>query len=93
VQRLAEEQAALRRVATLVAEGAAPTEVFDAVIAEVAQLLGSAQIALIRAEGSDEITILAYRGQALCSSEPECACRSTAKASPLASCGRGARRD
>ena len=35
VERLAEEQAALRRVATLVAEGASPTAVFDAVAAEM----------------------------------------------------------
>ena len=33
VARLADEQAALRRVATLVAEGAAPEAVFDAVAA------------------------------------------------------------
>ena len=46
LSRLVEEQAALRRVATLVAEGAAPTEVFDAVIAEVGQLLGAAQTGL-----------------------------------------------
>ena len=39
--RLAEEQAALRRVATLVARGASPAEVFEAVAAEVARLLGS----------------------------------------------------
>src|SRR6185503_5231845 len=38
VTRLAEEQAALGRVATLVAEGASPAEVFEAVSAEVAQL-------------------------------------------------------
>ena len=37
--RLAEEQAALRRVATLVAAGAPPAEVFDAVSAEVAALI------------------------------------------------------
>ena len=36
--RLAEEQAALRRVATLVARGAAPEEVFAAVAEEVGQL-------------------------------------------------------
>jgi PAS domain S-box-containing protein len=63
VHRLAEEQAALRRVATLVAEGAAPTDVFDAVVAEVAQLFGAAQVGLMRFEGSDEITIIAHRGQ------------------------------
>ena len=37
--RLAEEQAALRRVATLVARGTPPAEVFAAVSAEVAQLV------------------------------------------------------
>jgi hypothetical protein len=37
---LADEHAALRRVATLVAFGAAPEEVFAAVIEEVWQLLG-----------------------------------------------------
>jgi GAF domain-containing protein len=62
-RELAEEQAALRRVATLVAEGAAPTEVFDAVIAEVGQLLGAAQIGLARYENEHEISVLAIRGQ------------------------------
>jgi signal transduction histidine kinase len=60
---LAEEQAALRRVATLVAEGAASTEVFDAVIAEVGQLLGAAQVGLSRYENEHEISVLAIRGQ------------------------------
>ncbi|HYY32194.1 MAG TPA: GAF domain-containing protein, partial [Gaiellaceae bacterium] len=60
---LVEEQAALRRVATLVAEGAAPTEVFDAVIAEVGQLLGAAQTGLARYENEHEISVLAIRGQ------------------------------
>ena len=36
VHRLADEQAALRRVATLVARGVAPMEVFAAVVEEVA---------------------------------------------------------
>ena len=53
----------MRRVATLVAEGAAPTEVFDAVIAEVGQLLGAAQIGLARYENEHEISVLAIRGQ------------------------------
>ena len=53
----------MRRVATLVAEGAAPTEVFDAVIAEVGQLLGAAQIGLSRYENEHEISVLAIRGQ------------------------------
>jgi signal transduction histidine kinase len=62
VRRLADEQAALRRVATLVAEGAAPTRVFDAVTTEVAELLAAAQVALVRFESRDEISILAQRG-------------------------------
>ena len=40
-ERLAEEQEALRRVATLVARGASPATVFEAVAAEVATILGS----------------------------------------------------
>ena len=63
LSRLVEEQAALRRVATLVAEGAAPTAVFDAVIAEVGQLLGAAQTGLARYEDEHEISVLAIRGQ------------------------------
>jgi GAF domain-containing protein len=63
VQRLADEQAALRRVATLVAEGAARSAVFEAVIVEVAQLLGATQVGLMRSEGPQEISILAQRGQ------------------------------
>jgi uncharacterized protein YoaH (UPF0181 family) len=38
-ERLAEEQAALRRVATLVAQAASSTEVFSAVAQEVAEVL------------------------------------------------------
>jgi PAS domain S-box-containing protein len=63
LSKLVEEQAALRRVATLVAEGAAPTEVFDAVVAEVGQLLGAAQTGLARYENEHEISVLAIRGQ------------------------------
>jgi signal transduction histidine kinase len=62
LRRLADEQAALRRVATLVAEAAAPTDVFDAVVEEVVQLLGSTQVGMMRAEDSAEITIVAQRG-------------------------------
>ena len=46
----AEEQAALRRVATLVARGAPPEEVFAAVTAEVGQVLGVDYTALSRYE-------------------------------------------
>ena len=48
--RLAEEQAALRRVATLVAAGGPPADLFEAVCAEVAQLVGAEAAALARFE-------------------------------------------
>ena len=41
LRELADEQAALRRVAALVAEGAGPSEVFSAVADELAQLIGA----------------------------------------------------
>jgi signal transduction histidine kinase len=61
-QRLVDEQTALRRVATLVAEGAAPSVVFDAVIAEVAELMGADSIAMAHFESGPEITVMAHRG-------------------------------
>jgi PAS domain S-box-containing protein len=60
--RLAEEQAALRRVATLVAQGASPTAVFEAVAAEMEGLLDADQAALGRYEPGDEVTLVAHRG-------------------------------
>ena len=54
--RLAEEQAALRRVATLVAAGAQPAEVFEAVSAEVAALIGADGSALTRYEADGTVT-------------------------------------
>ena len=62
VERLADEQAALRRVATLVAEGASPSSVLDAVAAEMEALLEADQVALNRFEAGDEIVVLAHRG-------------------------------
>jgi uncharacterized protein YoaH (UPF0181 family) len=48
LDELAEQQAALRRVATLVAGGASSTEVFAAVAEEVAQVLHLANAAVCR---------------------------------------------
>jgi PAS domain S-box-containing protein len=61
-ERLAEEQAALRRVATLVAQGASPSSVLDAVVAEMKALLVADQVALNRFEPGDAIVVLAHRG-------------------------------
>jgi len=50
VARLAEEQAALRRVATLVARAASPAAVFEAVATETAEVLASETVSLLRYE-------------------------------------------
>jgi signal transduction histidine kinase len=56
--RLADEQAALRRVATLVAHGATPTNVFEAVAAEVGGLIPADAAGLGRYE-TDGVTAVA----------------------------------
>ena len=56
---LAEEQAALRRVATLVAREASPTEVFSAVTEELGRLLGADIASLLRLEPGNTATVLA----------------------------------
>ncbi|HET8872474.1 MAG TPA: GAF domain-containing protein [Gaiellaceae bacterium] len=56
--RLAKEQAALRRVATLVASGAQPAEVFDELTAEVGRLVGVDAAVLIRYESEEEFTVV-----------------------------------
>jgi GAF domain-containing protein len=61
-ERLTNEQAALRRVATLVAETAPPSAVFDAVVAEMERLLRALAVTLIRYEPANEVTFLAHRG-------------------------------
>ena len=53
-----EEQAALRRVATLVAQGASPTETFSAVAAEVGQLFGGDVAAVLRYAPDREATLV-----------------------------------
>jgi sugar diacid utilization regulator len=66
-RELAAEQAALRRLATLVARGAEPSQVFDAVINEMCQCVSAQTAGLWRYETSGEITLLAvdYRSHAL----------------------------
>jgi signal transduction histidine kinase len=55
---LAEQQAALRRVATLVAQGVSPPEVFAAVANETARCLDASNVGVMRVDG-DTLTILA----------------------------------
>jgi PAS domain S-box-containing protein len=56
-RRAREEQAALRRVATLVARGVAPAEVFDAVVAEMRLILGAENTRLMRYERSYAVVL------------------------------------
>jgi PucR C-terminal helix-turn-helix domain/GAF domain/GGDEF-like domain len=58
-RRLAEEQAALRRLSALVARGAEPSEVFDAVVKEMRRCLGAERAGLWRYEPTGEITLIA----------------------------------
>jgi signal transduction histidine kinase len=57
--RLADEQAALRRVATLVARGPAPAELFAAVTGEAGRLLGAHLAGMARYESDHTVTVLA----------------------------------
>jgi hypothetical protein len=56
---LADEQAALRRVATLVAEGATPAVLFAAVLAEVAQVLAVSSGRMLRYEPDRSCVVIA----------------------------------
>jgi PAS domain S-box-containing protein len=60
---LADEQAALRRVATLVARGASPSEVFSAVAAELARVLAVQHASVWRYEPDGAATLLAASGE------------------------------
>jgi signal transduction histidine kinase len=56
---LANQQAALRRVATLVARSAQPEVVFAATVDELAQSVGADHVTLVRFEGEDTCVVLA----------------------------------
>jgi hypothetical protein len=57
--KLAEEKAALRRVATLVARGVSQDELFAAVIEEVGWLVSADPTSLLRFEADDTVTLVA----------------------------------
>ena len=57
--RVAEEQTALRRVATLVARGVSQDEIFAAVSQEIGWLVGADPASLMRFEPDDAITLVA----------------------------------
>ena len=59
VARLADEQSALRRVATMVAQGASPRELVEAVTEEVGRLLPVGSATMGRYEPDDSVTTVA----------------------------------
>jgi GAF domain-containing protein len=61
-RELASEQAALRRVATLVAQGASPDELFSAVAREVAGIIDIPAVGIHRYEADGTFTILGIVG-------------------------------
>jgi signal transduction histidine kinase len=61
--RLAEEQAALRRVATLVARGASPAAVFEVVATEAAGVLDTDRMTVARYEPDGTATVVADRSK------------------------------
>jgi signal transduction histidine kinase len=63
LRRLVAEQAAVRRVATLVARGVSPSEVFDGVCGEVARLLNAPVTRLLRYEPDGTATVVARWGE------------------------------
>src|SRR5262249_12939218 len=60
--RLAEEQAALRRVATLVAQAVAPDEIFAGVAVEVGTILGLPCVEVVRYDGDGTATVVGSFG-------------------------------
>jgi signal transduction histidine kinase len=63
--RLADEQATLRRMATLVAQGVRPDEIFSAVSEEVGRLLGSDTAAVVRFEHDPPAIVVVGVGQSI----------------------------
>ena len=60
LRTLADEQEALRRVATLVADEAAPDVIFASVAEEIARILMADRCAIGRFEADDSMTVIAY---------------------------------
>jgi GAF domain-containing protein len=58
LRRVAAEQEALRRVAILVARGAARAEVFEALVTEVGLLTSATDAALVRLHGDETVTMI-----------------------------------
>ena len=71
-RRLVAEQAAVRRVGTLVARGVEPSEVVGAVAEEMRRCVGAFTAGLWRFETSDEITLVAAACPSCCACQVAC---------------------
>ncbi|WP_433214774.1 hypothetical protein [Microtetraspora malaysiensis] len=60
LHRVAEEQAALRRVATLVARGVSPMEIFDAVAGEMGLQLQADHAVIERYESDNTMVVVSW---------------------------------
>ncbi|MFF5225255.1 AAA family ATPase [Dactylosporangium sp. NPDC000521] len=92
-RRIAREQAALRRVATLVAQGAGPGPVFTAVAEEVAALFGADNTAIVRFEPDGEVTVMGGYPLEVPRSAPRAKLDAGSVLASVQSTGRAARRD
>ncbi|MDG6108313.1 AAA family ATPase [Dactylosporangium aurantiacum] len=63
-RRIADEQTALRRVATLVARGTRPEDLFAAVAAEICALCGAEEAVIVRHEPDGSATVMGRHGPA-----------------------------
>ncbi|MGO9928428.1 MAG: GAF domain-containing protein [Mycobacterium sp.] len=96
LRELAEHQAGLRRVATLVAQGAAAVEVFHSVNYEMARCMHATDARLARCEDDGTVTVLAARNEPGMQTVPVGSCMTLADDRILASVlstGRAARED
>jgi signal transduction histidine kinase len=60
LRQVAQEQGALRRIATLIARGVAPSEVFTAVAGEAGRVLGADHTVIVRYEPDNTVTAVGY---------------------------------
>jgi len=70
LRKLTEEQAALRRLATAVARGVAPADIFRTAAEEIGPLLGADETAVVRFEPDGTVTVLARVGGSMKEIEP-----------------------
>src|SRR5262245_9993120 len=92
-RELASEQTALRRVATLVAQGASPDELFAAVAKEVAAVIGVPVVGLHRYEADATFTVLGMAGDTNFTIGSRCRVKDEGIAGMILATGRPARKD